>query len=162
MLDIQIPKPRNFYTYRCPTCGFENRKNLIPGNGVPVTNIGSYGSNATPTPVAYADEMYEATTISFVAANGTTPAYLSDSEYRFGENHFNDDMTIRVSTTSTTNDGDYKIAARGVTRGEILLDTTCSLTDELASSAGTVILSRIIYVPNIGTGCPFCGSLATR
>jgi hypothetical protein len=150
---------RDYYTYKCRVCGFECRKKLIPGNSVPVTRKGDYGSEATPTPVEFADEMYEATSIAFVAAAGTTPANLTDSLYRFGDKHFSDGMTIRIETTSTTNDGDYTIADRGVTRGQILLSSTDSLTDEDASTAGTVTISRIIYKPNVPSGCPLCGSL---
>lgn len=103
--------------------------------------------------------MYEATTISFVAASGSTPAYLSDSTNQFGDKFFSDGMTLRVATTSGTNDGDYTIADRGVTRGQILLSSSDSLTDEDASTAGTVTLSRIIYNPDENAGgCPFCHS----
>lgn len=155
----QIPRERTHYTYRCKYCGFENRRKIIHGSSVPVTQQGSYGTNATPTPATYADEMYEATTISFVAASGDTPAYLSDSEYRFGEKHFSDGMTIRVETTSGTNDGDYTIADRGVTRDKILLSSSDSLTDESAVTAGTVTLSRMIFKPNESAGaCPLCHS----
>ena len=132
------------------------------GSSVPVTKTGNYGSNAVPTAESYADEMYEAVTISFTAASGDTPAYLSDSAKLFAEKHFHEGMTLRVETTSGTNDGDYTIADRGVSRDEILLSSTDSLTTEAAATAGTVTLSRVINQPNISTGCPFCGSLASR
>jgi len=157
-----IPRDRSSYVYRCKVCGFENRKTQISGSSVPVTKTGNYGSNATPTPETYADEMYEATTIGFVAASGDDPAYLTDSAYLFAEKHFSQGMTIRVETTSGTNDGDFTIADRGVSRGEILLSSTDSLTTETASTAGTVTLSRIIYQPDISSGCPLCGSLNSR
>jgi hypothetical protein len=161
--DTLIPHDRSYYVYPCPHCGFENRSKVIHGSGVPVTKQGAYGSDATPQPVAFADEMYRATTISFVAADGSTPAYLSDSEYRFGEKSFSGTMPIRVETTSGTNDGDYTIADRGVTRGEILLSSSDSLTSETAAASGTVVLSRVIYKPFTSTsGCPFCGNMNSK
>uniref|UniRef100_A0A6M3LIS3 Uncharacterized protein n=1 Tax=viral metagenome TaxID=1070528 RepID=A0A6M3LIS3_9ZZZZ len=156
---IDYVKPRSQYTYRCKVCGFECRKSLIPGSSVPVTKTGDYGSNGTPAPETFADEMYEATTISFTDAD---PDYLSDSLYRFGEKGFAPGMTIRIATTSTTNDGDYTIGDLGVTRGQITLSTADSLDTEDAATAGTVTISRVIYSPNISAGCPFCGSLASR
>lgn len=157
--DAQIAHTRAYYTHKCPYCGFEVRNKPISGSGVPVVHKGSYGSNATPQPTTYADEMYEATTISFVAASGSTPAYLSDSTNQCGDKSFSDAMTLRVATTSGTNDGDYTIADRGVTRGQILLSSSDSLTDEDASTSGTVTLSRIIYKPDENAGgCPFCHS----
>jgi hypothetical protein len=158
--DSQIPHKRGYYVYKCRVCGFENRKKAISGSEVPVVKKGDYGSNATPQPVTYVDEMYEATTISFVAAAGSVPAYLADSAYQFGEKHFTGDMTLRVATTSGENDGDYTIATRWGNRGEILLIDSDSLTTEDAATAGTVTLSRIIYQPFTSTsGCPFCGTL---
>jgi len=106
--------------------------------------------------------MYEAATISFTAASGDDPAYLSDSENRFGEKHFSDGMTLRVETTSGTNDNDYTIGDRAVTRGKIELSSADSLTTEDAATAGTVTLSRVIYEASITSGCPFCGSKASR
>jgi len=149
--ETQKAKGRDHYVYRCAYCGFENRKKIF-GSGVPITKQGSYGSDATPQPVAYADEMYEATTISFVEG---APDYLADSAYLFGEKHFHDGMTIRVAG-STSNDGDYTIATRGVSRGEILLSSSDSLTTE--SAGDTITISRVIYQPSITSGCPFCGS----
>jgi hypothetical protein len=159
---VLTAKPREFYTYRCRYCGFECRSKNIPGSSVPLTKIGNYGSNATPTPETFADEMYEATTIAFVAAAGTTPAYLTDSAYLFSEKHFSSGMILRISTTSGTNDGDKTIADRGVSRNEILLSDSDSLTTETAATAGTVTISRVIYKPNINTGCPNCGSLNSK
>lgn len=160
--ESQFAKERTFYVGRCLVCGFEIRNKQILGSSVPITKTGSYGSNATPTPVTFADEMYEATSIAFVAAAGSNPAYLTDSGLLFGEKHFNGGMTIRVVTTSGTNDGDYTIADRGVTRGEILLSSSDSLTTESASTAGTTTISRVIYSPNITSGCPLCGSLNSK
>jgi hypothetical protein len=164
MIDaVLIAKPRDYYTYRCRVCGFECRSKKIPGSSVPVTKIGNYGSNATPTPETFADEMYVATTIGFVAAASPTPAYMTDSSYLFAEKHFSEGMTIRISgTTSGTNDKDVTIADRGVSRGEILLSSSDSLTTRTAAQSGTVTLSRVIYKPNIASGCPNCGSLNSK
>jgi len=151
---------RDYYTYCCQVCGFECRKKLIPGNSVPVTQKGDYGNNATPQPTTFADEMYEATTVSFVAASGDDPAYLADSLSLFSEKHFSSGMTIRVATGSETNDGDYTIAEKGVTQSKILLDE--SLTTESASTAGTVTISWVLHEPNVTTGCPLCGSLNSK
>jgi len=161
---IQTTKDRSDYVYRCSVCGFENRKKIIPGSrsSVPLTGKGNYGDNATPTPVAFADEMYKAVTIGFVAATDSAPAYLTDSACLFGEKHFTPYMKIRIVTDSGTNDGDYTIAERGVSRNEILLSSTDDLTTENAAAAGKAIISRILYKPNITSGCPNCGSLASR
>jgi hypothetical protein len=160
----RVENREGYYTYRCKICGFECRKKLIPGSNVPVTKLGDYGDNATPTPTEYADEMYEATTISFSAASGTTPAKISDSAALFGDKHFTGGMPIRVETTSGTNDGDYVIAARGILRTELQLSSDYDLTTENAATAGTVTISRIIAKPaeDMGGACPFCGSLASR
>lgn len=161
--DIQIAKDRTFYTGRCLVCGWEIRNKKIPGSSVPITKTGSYGTNATPTPETFADEIYEATTISFVTASSPTPAYLADSANLFGEKGFHTGMTIRIEcSASNTNDKDVTIADGGVSRGEILLSSSDSLTTQTAAAAGTVTLSRVIYKPNISTGCPFCGSLANK
>ncbi len=156
---VLTAKPRDSYTYRCRYCGFECRSKNIPGSSVPLTKIGDYGSNATPTPETFADEMYEATTIAFVAATSTVPANLTDSAYLFSEKHFSSGMTIRIEG-STDNDKDVTIADRGVSRGEILLSDSDSLTGELAGD--TVTLSRVIYKPKVNTGCPLCGSLNSK
>jgi len=158
-----IAKDRSYYVGPCLVCGWEIKLKQIRGSGVPLTKTGSYGSNATPTPVTFADEIYSATTVSFVAATGSTPAYLADSANLFGEKGFHTGMTIRVSCSdSDTNDGDFTIADGGVSRGEILLSDSDSLTTQSAAAAGTVTISRVIYKPSISTGCPFCGSLANK
>ena len=161
--ESQIAKERSYYVYRCKICGWENRKRIIHGSSVPLTKTGNYGSNATPTPVTFADEMYVATTVSFVAAASPIPAYLADSANLFGEKGFHTGMTIRVACSlSDTNDGDFTITDGGVSRGEILLSTSDSLITQSAAEAGTVTLSRILYKPSITTGCSFCGSLSSR
>jgi hypothetical protein len=157
--DSLIAKKMTSVEQRCKHCGFLCRKSLIPGSDVPVVKLGNYGSNGTPVPESFVDEMYESNTISFVAASGDTPAYLSDSAYLFRDKLLTDEMTIRIASTSTTNDGDYTIAARGVSRGEILLSSADSLTTEDASTAGTVTISQVRWKPNRTTGCPSCGSL---
>ncbi len=159
-----INRPRSFYTYRCRICGFECRKERIPGSSVPITKLGDYGSKGTPTGEVFYDELYEATTIGFVAAAGTAPAYLTDSAYLFGDKMLKSEMPIRVVTSSGTNDGDYTIAARGVSRGEITLTSMDVLNPEteLAATAGTVTISAIKWKPNISTGCPSCGSLWSK
>ena len=149
-------------TYRCKYCGFECRSKKIESSSVPATKRGSYGNNATPQPTTFDDEMYEATTVGFVAASGSDPAYLTDSLNLFGEKGFSDGMTLKVETTSATNDGTYTIGERAVTRGKIELSDDDSLTTETAATAGTVTLSRVIYLPNIASGCPLCGSLNSR
>jgi hypothetical protein len=104
--------------------------------------------------------MYASTSISFSTAGGVVqPAKILDSNYRFGDQHIQSNMLISISSTSGTNDGNYTIADRGVSRGEILLSTSDSLTTETAAAAGTVIISRILFKANILTGCPLCGSL---
>jgi hypothetical protein len=158
-----IPKNREQYVYKCKYCGFENRKKAISGSSVPITSKGDYGSNATPTPIAFVDEMYEATTISFVAATTSVPAKLQDSACLFVDKLFRTEMPIRISTTSGTNDGDYTIASGGVSRNEILLNSTDSLTTEDAATAGTVTISYVTYQPSTSlSGCPLCGSLDSK
>ena len=159
---VLTAKPRDFYTYRCKYCGFECRSKKIESSDVPATKRGSYGNNGTPTPTTFDDEMYEATTIAFVAASGDDPAYLTDSLCLFGEKGFSDGMTLKVETTSGTNDGTFTIGTRAVTRDKIELSDDDSLTTETAATAGTVTLSRVIYKPNISSGCPMCGSLASK
>ena len=159
----QAARDRTYYVGRCLYCGFEIRNKQILGSGVPITKTGSYGTNATPTPVTFADEMYVATTISFVAASSPTPAYLADSAYLFGDKGFHTGMTIRVAcSASDTNDGDFTIASGGVSRGEILLSSSDSLTAQSAAQVGIVTLSRVIYKPSISTGCALCGSLNSK
>jgi hypothetical protein len=157
-----INRLRSYYTYRCAICGWECRSKLIPGISVPITQVGDYGSKGTPEGETFADELYSATSIAFVAATGNDPAKFTDSLSRFGDKLLKSEMPIRISTTSGTNDGDYTIAARGVSRGEIRLSDSDSLTSESAATAGTVVISRVIYKPNITRGCPSCGTLASR
>lgn len=153
---------RDYYTYRCKICGFENRKRSSRFSDVPVTTIGNYGTDGSPVPVVFVVELYEADTISFQTATGSDPAKIRDSACLFGKKQFEAGMAIRVSTTSGINDGDYTIAEPGVMRGDLLLSSTDSLTTETAAAAGTVTISKIGYQSNVTTGCPFCGSLASR
>jgi hypothetical protein len=146
-------------TYRCQVCEMECVSKKMKQSADPVTKRGNYGDNATPTPTAYTDEIYVATTVSFTAAAGSDPAYLSDSALAFADNHIQCNWGITIATTSGTNDGTYTIADRGVSRGTILLVSTDSLTTENAATAGEVTISKNIYEPNPVTGCPFCGSL---
>jgi hypothetical protein len=162
MTDRIINHPRSNYKYRCAICGWLCTKETIPGTSIPVTKLGDYGSKGSPEGETFSDEMYSAATISFAAAAGDTPAKIADSVNLFGDKLFKSEMPIRISTTSGTNDGDYTIAARGVSRGEIALKSTDALTTEDAATAGTVIISRVIYKPNITRGCPSCGSLNSR
>jgi hypothetical protein len=159
---VLIPHERSYYTYKCQVCGFECRSKHIGTSDVPITKTGSYGTNATPTSEEFADEMYETTTISFTAETATDPAYLTDSEQRFGDKLFKGGMPIRIETTSGTNDGDYTIAAGGVSREKILLSDSDSLTTETAATAGTVTISQVNYQPSVTSGCPLCGSLNSR
>lgn len=149
-------------TYRCKICGFENVKKKMLQSNVNVTKLGNYGDNATPTPASYSDTVYTATTVSFTAASGDDPAYLSDSALGFADNHIRSSHAIAITTTSGTNDGSYTTAARGVSRGTITLSADDSLTTENAATAGTVTIKRVIYEPNVTTGCPFCGSLNSK
>jgi hypothetical protein len=154
---------RTRYKYRCKVCGWSCTKEHIPGVSVPITKLGDYGSKGTPTGVTFADELYKATTVRFVAATGTAPAYLADSANLFGDKLLKSEMPIRIATSSGTNDGDYTIAARGVSRGEITLKSTDVLTTESAATAGTVTISKIGWKPNQAAGgCPSCHSLASR
>ena len=161
---VQTVKNRKDFTYRCRVCDFENRSKRIVDSfsDVPVTILGNYGDNATPTPATLSETAYTATSIAFTDAAGSDPAYLSDSKLGFGDNHIKSNWSITIVTTSGTNDGTYTIADRGVSRGELLLVDTDSLTDENAATAGTVVISRVIYQPNVTTGCPFCGSLNSK
>ena len=132
-----------------------------------VLSDGSYfeigqGSISFVNYTAYSSPIYTATSIGFVAASGSVPAYLTDDQYRFGDQHIQSNATIAIATDSGTNDANYTIADRGVSRGQILLSASDSLTTEDAATAGTVIISKIIFQPNITTGCPFCGSLNSR
>ena len=159
---VQSIKNRSEYTYPCRICGFENLHTKMPQTDVPVTEIGDYGTNATPTPTSYSDTMYIATSVNFVAASGSVPAKLTDDNLKFADKHFKSNAPISITTTSGTNDGSYTIAAFGVSRGELLLVSTDSLTDEDAATAGEVTINRLIYSPSVTRGCPFCGSLNSK
>lgn len=149
-------------TYRCQICGFENLKKKMLQSNLNVTKLGDYGDNATPTPTSYNDTVYTATTVSFTAASGSDPAYLTDSALGFADNHIRSNQPIAITTTSGTNDGSYTTASRGVSRGTVTLSSSDSLTTENAATAGTVTIKRVIYEPNVTTGCPFCGSLNSK
>jgi hypothetical protein len=148
--------------YKCQQCGFMCAKKPIREWGRSKTRQGSYGGSATPTPSAWYDEQYSATTISFAAVSGDTPAKINDSANGFADKHFRSEQPIKIETTSGTNDGTYTIAARGVSRGTLTLSSDDSLTTEAAATAGTVTISDVTYEPSIGTGCPFCGSLNSK
>ena len=163
-----VHKRDGYYTYRCPHCGFTCTKRKVPHSSVPVTKTGNYGDSATPTPEAFTDglytDLYEAATISFTAASGTTPAYVSDSAGKFGDHGIVGGMLINVETTSGTNDGNYTVATRGISGpGKFYLSSSDSLTTENAATAGTVTIQRRWYKPNETLdGCPLCGSRNTR
>ena len=166
--DTRLKPPRiweyqdlDSYHYRCNFCHHVCFKKVTPSGQAP-TKSGDYGDNAVPTPSTYVDEQYVATSIGFVAASGSTPAYLTDSRAKFVDKYFEASSSIRIATGSGTNDGDYTIHDRGVSRDEILLTSTDSLTTENAATAREVTISRLIKQPNITTGCPFCGSLNSR
>ena len=158
---LRVPD-RTESTYRCQVCGMECVSKKMPQSWATVTKTGNYGDNATPTPTTYSDDVYTATTVSFTAESGDDPAYLSDSKLGFADNHIQSNWSIAIETTSGTNDGTFTIADRGVSRGTILLDDDDSLTTESAATAGEVVISKTIYVPNITTGCSFCGSLNSK
>ena len=158
---LRVPD-RSESTYRCQVCGMECVSKKMQQSADPVTKTGDYGDNATPTPTTYSDDVYTATTVSFTAAAGDDPAYLSDSALAFADNHIQCNWSIAIETTSGTNDGSYTIADRGVSRGTILLDSDDSLTTETAATAGEVVIKRVIYKPNITSGCSFCGSLNSK
>jgi len=119
------------------------------------TKLGNYGDNGTPQPQLFAEVFLTGTTIAFT----DTPS-ITDSLSQFRDARFRDAMKIRIGSTSGLNDGDYNIASRGVSPGEILTEE--SLTTESAAAAGTVTISRLLYQPNITTGCSFCGSLNSK
>lgn len=149
-------------TYRCKVCDFLCTKKTEPELSRTKTKTGNYGSNATPTPLAWYDEQYVATTLSFVAAAGAVPAKINDSANLFADKHFTSEQPIKIETGSGTNDGTYTIGARGVSRGTLALSTSDSLTTENAATAGSVTISDVTYKPNVTTGCPLCGSLDSR
>lgn len=153
---------RSESTYRCQVCGMECVSKKMAQSSVPVTKTGNYGDNATPSPVTYSDDVYTAGTIAFIAAAGSDPAYLTDSAFGFADNHIASNWSIVIETDSGTNDGTYTIADRGVSRGKILLSEDDSLTDEDAATAGSVTISKVIYEPNVATGCSLCGSLNSK
>ena len=142
------------HTYKCKYCGFECRTQKSPA-GLSATKIGHYGDNCTPPYEAYAEEYLEASTISFTS----TPS-IADSASQFKDCGLRTGYTIRISTTSGTNDGDYIIQPLGLAAGEILTDG--SLTTESAATAGTVTISRLVYKPVVAKGCGFCGSLNSK
>lgn len=149
-------------TYRCKVCGWLCTKKRVPELTRVKTKTGNYGDNATPTPSAWNDEQYSATTLSFVAETSDAPAKINDSANRFADKHFRSEQPIVIETTSGTNDGTYTIAARGVSRGTLSLSADDSLTTEAAATAGTVTISSATYKPNVTTGCPLCGSLNSQ
>lgn len=160
---VQRVPNRDESTYRCQVCGMECVSKKMDQSNLPVTKRGNYGDNATPTPTSYTDvASYTARTVSFTAAAGSDPAYLTDSALGFADNHIQSNWDISISTTSGTNDGSYTIADRGVSRGTILLVSTDSLTTESAATAGSVAISKKIYEPSVTSGCPFCGSLNSK
>ena len=140
--------------YRCNYCGFECRTQKSP-TGLSATKIGNYGDNCTPPYTAYAEEYLVASTISFTS----TPS-IADSASGFKDCGLRPGYTIRIATTSGTNDGDYTILELGLAAGEILTDG--SLTTESAATAGEVTISRLVYKPVIGRGCGNCGSLNSK
>lgn len=149
-------------TYRCKVCDWLCTKKHVPELTRVKTKTGNYGSNATPTPSAWYDEQYVATTLSFVAETSSTPAKINDSANNFADKHFGSEQPIKIETGSGTNDGTYTIAARGVSRGTLTLSSSDSLTTENAATAGEVTISDVTYEPNVTTGCPMCGSLDSK
>lgn len=160
-MENRVPD-RKENTYRCQVCGMECVSKRMKQSTLSVTKLGNYGDNATPPQKTYSDDVYTAGTIAFVAAAGDDPAHLTDSALGFADNHIQSNWSIEIETDSGTNDGTYTIADRGVSRGEILLDESDSLTDEDAATAGSVTISKVIYEPNITSGCSFCGSLNSK
>ena len=149
-------------TYRCKYCGWLCTKKRVPELTRTKTKTGNYGSNGTPTPTAYYDEQYVASSLSFVAETSSVPAKINDSANRFADKHFGSEQPIKIETGSGTNDGTYTIAARGVSRGTLTLSSSDSLTTENAATAGEVTISDVTYKPDVTTGCPNCGSLNSR
>jgi len=148
------------YQYRCKVCGTICIKKKTPW-GLSKTKLGHYG-DGTPATAACTETLYTASTLSFTAASGDDPATINDSQSRFADNCIREGMSITVATGSGTNDGDYTIATRGVSRGEIRLVSTDSLTTEDAATAGEVSITRNFYKPNVTRGCPLCGSLNSK
>ena len=144
------------YNYRCKYCGTWCTKKRLPQDSHGETQRGDYGDNATPTPSQLVDEVYESDTISF---RNETPASISDSLKDFGGRQLHEGTVIRIVSISGRNDGDYTIRDRGVSMGRILLSDEDSLTTETAEATGTVTISRLVYQPSTGRGCPLCGTL---
>jgi len=156
-----IPKTTEFL-YKCRHCGFLCARKAIREWERSKTRTGTYGSTGTPTPASFNDEQYNATAISFVAAAGDVPAKINDSANRFADRHFHSEQPIKIVTTSGINDGTYTIAARGVSRGTLILSSSDSLTTEDAATAGEVTISDVTYEPDVTIGCALCGSLNSR
>ena len=159
---FEVPIREEYYTYRCHYCGFECVQRSGLPSGLPITQIGDYGANATPTPTAYIDLMYTANTISFTAGSGTTPDTISDSAKHFADYHIGGDMTIVTVSTSGLNDNTYTIASKGAKMASLTLQSTGSLTTESAAHAGTVSIYRVLYFVDQHSGCPFCASKASK
>jgi len=158
----EVPQRLGYFTYRCKNCGQECvEKSGLP-SGLPTTKKGNYGSSGTPTPSAYNDILYTASTISFTAATATEPAMINDSALMFAEKHFTTEMVVKIVTGSGTNDKTVTIASRGVAPGVLSLSSSDTLSTESAATAGEVSLYRVIYQPNVSGGCGFCGSLNSR
>jgi hypothetical protein len=154
--------------------------------GVSITNLGNYGNNATPAPAQDTVTVYTSTSLSFTAASGDVYAKLSDSMNRFTDKHIKPGWGITIVTESGTNNGSYTIADKGVNRSEIsvtdddpsylmiageyvmvngeyvIVGDSVGFTTETAATAGQVTIKKIIYVPEITTGCYFCGTLNSK
>jgi len=159
---FEIPERLGNLTYRCKYCGQECIAKIGVDSGLSPTKKGSYGASCTPTPSTYSESYYEASTISFTHSTSTEAAKINDSASLFEDKHFIPEMAIKIVSGSGTNDGTYTIAKRGVARGVLSLSSTDHLTTETAATAGAVILYRVIYQPNVTTGCGFCGSLNSK
>jgi len=158
----EVPERLGNFTYRCKYCGQECVEKTGLPSGLSPTKRGSYGASATPTPAAYNDLTYTASTISFTAATATDAATINDSALMFAEKHITPEEVIAVVTESGTNDGTFTIEVRGVAPGVLTLTSTDSLTTEDAATAGEVSIYRVIYQPNVTGGCGFCGSLNSK
>jgi len=165
---VQRVKNRSEYTYRCRICGFENLHTKMPQTDVPVTKIGDYGANGTPTPETYNLSCYdtsvfypETPSISYFAAAGGIDAYMLDTRQKFVEFGF---MTLRnlyVYTSSGLILGNYTISERGVSPQRVYVEEDFGM-DLGAAEVGYTIIYKRSYRPSVSTGCPFCGSLASR
>lgn len=159
---FEVPQRIGNLTYRCKYCGQECVEKIGTASGLSTTKKGNYGESCTPTPAAYNDLTYTASTISFTAASGDDPATINDSVNQFSEKHITPEMVIAVVADSGTNDETYTIATRGVAPGVLSLSSTDDVTTEDAATAGEVSIYRVIYQPNVSTGCGFCGSLNSK